>query len=418
MTEGTLSEWKEWFLENRTKSYSVLTSLAINLDSLPLLIRLFTAQDGKAPKGALRITGSIWKTKNIMPKDDLIVLYSKGSHPLVLRPPEKTSLISHVSEKSDPKKSRQFQNLNSTQKLTSPYHWRCRVCSEIGQSESLERHCGVNVRQLSLVSEEIKLWFDEFLEENTFTFIPPNQLNNMPGMIEDGEKIDFAIQAGNELQQLISDLVLTCPAFFEAYNPQTDHIRISDLKNKNKKGRGLIPSLDSSLKYFEKDIPPMKKVPKGGPIEIGHIFDELFGYIANSNSSNSWNKGSKVMFDCKELGLSVTGTPDLGYKGIPVEMKTTNSLMIKGEEVGENKNFKSKWKKNYLPQLAMYSSACEMEWMLLLLISKNTGRFSVIPVNPSAKLAKLRKEWKKWSKDKKLMKKLEKYLQVNPDYRI
>ena len=93
--------------------------------------------------------------------------------------------------------------------------------------------------------------------------------------------------------------------------------------------------------------------------------------------------------------------------------------MIKGEEVGENnKTFKFKWEKNYLPQLAMYSSAHEMDWMLLLLISKNSGRFSVIPVNPNVKLAELRKEWKEWSKDKKLMKKLEKYLQVNPDYRI
>lgn len=419
MIEGTLSEWKNWFMENRSESYSVLTSLAINLDSLPLLMRLFTAQDGKAPKGALRITGSIWKTKNVTPKDDLIVLYSKGSHPLVLCPPERTSLSSHISEKSAQKNPSQSQKLNSTQKLTSPYHWRCRVCSEIGQSESLERHCGVNVRQLSPVSEKIKLWFDDFLEETTFTFIPPNQLENMPGMIEDCEKIDFAIQAGNELQQLISDLVLTCPTFFEIYNPQTDHIRVSDLKNKNKKGKGLMPSLDSALKYIRKDIPPMKKAPKGGPIEIGHIFDELLGNITNSISAKSWNKGSKAMFDCTELGLSVSGTPDLDYKGIPVEMKTTNSLMIKGEEVGAYKKiFKLKWKKNYLPQLAMYSSAYEMDWMLLLLISKNNGHFSVIPVNTKAKLAELRKEWKEWAKDKKLMKKLEKYLQVNPDYRI
>jgi len=419
MIAGTLSEWKDWFMENRSESYSVLTSLTINLDSLPLLIRLFTAQDGKAPKGSLRITGSIWKTKNVTPKDDLIVLYSKGSHPLVLCPPERTLLNSHVSEKSAQSKPSQSQKSDSTQKLSSPYHWRCRICSEIGQSESLERHCGVYVRQLSPVSEKIKLWFDEFLEETTFTFIPPNQLKNMPGMIEDGDKIDFAIQAGNELQQLISDLVLTCPVFFEVYNPQTDHIRVSDLKNKNKRGKGLIPSLDSALKYIEKEIPPMKKAPEGGPIEIGHIFDELFGYITNSITSNSWNKGSKVMFNCTELGFSVSGTPDLEYKGIPVEMKTTNSLMIKGEEVGENnKTFKFKWKKNYLPQLAMYSSAHEMDWMLLLLISKNSGRFSVIPVDPNAKLAELRKEWKEWSKDKKLMKKLEKYLQVNPDYRI
>ena len=122
MIEGTLSEWKDWFMKNRSESYSVLTSLAINLDSLPLLIRLFTAQDGKAPKGALRITGSIWKTKNVTPKDDLIVLYSKGSHPLVLCPPERTSLNSHLSEKSAQKNPSHSQKLNSTQKFNSPYH--------------------------------------------------------------------------------------------------------------------------------------------------------------------------------------------------------------------------------------------------------------------------------------------------------
>ncbi|MDP6324690.1 MAG: hypothetical protein QF684_03890, partial [Candidatus Thalassarchaeaceae archaeon] len=120
-----------------------------------------------------------------------------------------------------------------------------------------------------------------------------------------------------------------------------------------------------------------------------------------------------------ELGISVTGTPDLDYKGIPVEMKTAKTLIVKGEEPGEKvSTHRSKWKSNYLPQLAMYSDAKDMEWMLLLLISKKTGRFSVIPVNPNAKLAELRKDWKEWSKDKQLMKKLEKYLQVNPDYRI
>ena len=413
MIEATISEWKDWFSENRSESYTVLTSYENNLDSLPLLIRLFTAQDGKAPKGALRITGSIWETKNSVPKDDLIVFYSKGSYPLVLCPPEKTSLF------SESEKRNQAQNLDSSQKLTPPYHWRCRVCSEVGQTKSLEKHCGANVRQLSPVSEKTKLWFDEFLKEATFTFIPPNQLQNMPGMLKDNEKIDFAIQAGNELQQLISDLNLKCPDFFEVYNHQTDHIRVSDLKNKNKKGKGLMPSLSSTLKYIEKDIPPMKKAPKGGPIEIGHVFDELFDYIINSISSNSWNKGSKVMFECPELGLSVTGSPDLDYKGVPVEMKTAKTLIVQGEEPGEKiATHRSKWKNNYLPQLAMYSNAKEMEWMLLLLISKKTGRFSVIPINPKAKLESLRKEWKEWSKDKQLMKKLEKYLQVNPDYRI
>lgn len=408
LIEASFTEWGEWFSENRSANYSVMTTLDINLESASRLIRLFTAQDGKVPKKAIRITGTIWATKNVKPKDNLVVLYSKDSPPLVLCPPDKISLIPQAATISQ-----------STQKLNSPYHWRCLVCSTTGQSETLERHCGVNVRQLSHVSKKTKLWFEKFLDQATFSFIPPNELKQMPGMIQDREKIEFAIQAGNELQELISDLDLSCPTTFEVYNPRTNHIRVSDLKKKEGRGKGLRGALNSAIKYVDELVPPMKTAPKGGPIEIGHVFDELFANITNSISSNSWNKGEKVKFDCTELGLSVTGTPDLDYNGIPVEMKTANSLLVKGEEPSGNMNtYKSKWKNNYLPQLAMYSDARGMEWMLLLLIAKQSGRFSVIPVNPKAKLAGLRKEWKKWTKDKRMMDKLEQYLEANPSFRI
>ena len=408
LTEGPLSVWKEWFSNNRAENPSILTSLDIDFESLPVLIRLFTAQDGKAPKNGTRITGTIWKTKNIMPRENLIVLYSKGSAPLVLCLPENTSLISDTSSKKD-----------STQKLSSPYHWRCRVCSAIIQSKTLEMHCGVNVRQLAPVSEHTKLWFDKYLEQVSFTFIPPNLLTQRPGMIHDSEKIELAIRAGNELQQLITDLDLSCPAYFQVFNPQTRIIRVSDLKKKEGRVKGLKRALDSALKHIDKDVPPMKTAPKGGPIEIGHVFDELFEGITNSISSSSWDKGSKVRFDCEELGFSVTGTPDLDYEGIPVEMKTAKGLALKGEKSNLNKNtLKTKWKTNYLPQLAMYSNARGMDWMLLLLISKSDGRFSVIPVDPKVKLANLRKDWNIWSKDKALMEKVEKYLVANPKFSI
>jgi len=408
LTEGPLSLWKEWFSTNRAENPSILTSLDIDFESLPVLIRLFTAQDGKAPKNGIRITGTIWKIKNKMPRENLIVLYSKGSAPLVLCLPEKTSLLSETTTKKD-----------STQKLSSPYYWRCRVCSKVGQSKKLDMHCGVNVRQLSPVSEQTKLWFDKYLETVSFTFIPPNLLTQRPGMIQDAEKIDLAIKAGNRLQELINNLTLSCPTYFQVFNPQTRIIRVSDLKKKDGRGKGLKGALISALKHVDKDIPPMKTAPKGGPIEIGHVFDELFDGITNSISSNSWSKGSKVRFDCRELGFSVTGTPDLDYEGIPVEMKTAKGLGLKGEKSKMNKNtLKAKWKTNYLPQLAMYSNARGMDWMLLLLISKTDGRFSVIPVDPRAKLENLRKEWKEWSKDKALMKKVEKYLAAHPTLSI
>ena len=83
------------------------------------------------------------------------------------------------------------------------------------------------------------------------------------------------------------------------------------------------------------------------------------------------------MFECTELGIRVSGTPDLEYNGIPVEMKTTRGLPNKGEPSLEKIDTqRGKWTRNYLPQIAMYSDACGMDWMLLLLISKETGKFS------------------------------------------
>ena len=309
------------------------------------------------------------------------------------------------------------------QKLTPPYHWRCRICSTIGQSETLGRHCEVNVRQLSPVSEKTKLWFNRFLDETSFSFIAPNRLRKMHGMIFDSEKIELAIQAGNELEKLFSDLDLSCPTKFEVYNPQTDHIRVSDLKKKGDRPEkhylgGLEPALFSSIKYKNETIPHMTKAPKGGPIEIGHVFDELLTDMTNSINSDSWNRGEQVKFDCTELGMCVTGTPDLDYKGIPVEMKTAPALIVDGEEPKvKHRTYASKWR-GYLAQLAMYSDAKGMDWMLLLLISKRTGRFSLIPVNAHIKLEALRGRWKEWAKDDITIQLLEQYLEKNPNLRI
>lgn len=306
--------------------------------------------------------------------------------------------------------------------MTSPYQWRCRICSTTGQSETLGRHCEVNVRQLSPVSEETKLWFNNFLDETTFSFIAPNKLKKMPGMIIDSEKIELAIQAGNNLEKLFSDLDLSCPTKFEIYNPQTDHIRVSDLKRKGNpffhhRG-GLEPALVSSIKYKKKTIPPMNRGPKE-EIEKGHVFDELLTDMTSSIKSDSWKKGEQVKFDCTELGMYVTGTPDLDYKGIPVEMKTTQELVVKHVKPGVNiGTYKRKWVQNYLPQLAMYSDAKAMDWMLLLLISKRTGQFSLIPVNAHSKLEWLREKWKEWAKDDRIIRFLEQYLEENPDLRI
>ena len=405
-TEQSFSEWENWFSENRSSKYSVLTTLNEDPESFPKLTRLFTPQDGKTPKNGIRISGSIWEKKNIKPRDGIIVLFSKGSHPLALCPPDNIPSIPKIQK-------------NATRKLRPPYHWRCRICSTTGQSEELGRHCDANVRQLSIVSEETKSWFQKLLDETTFSFVRPDNLRQMPGMVNDAEKIDIANKAGEELEKMFSEMEFSCPTMFEVYNPKTDHIRVSDLKKRSLRGRGFEPALDSSLEYADKPIPPMKKVPAGGPVEIGHAFDEFMTNVTNSIVSDSWNKGEKVNFECTELGLCVTGTPDLDYNGVPVEMKTTRDLIVAGEKSLEKHNTqKTKWRTNYLPQLAMYSDARGMEWMLLLLISKETGRFSVIPVEPRNKMEALRKDWSEWAKSGKLMRKIEKYLEINPNFKI
>ena len=141
--------------------------------------------------------------------------------------------------------------------------------------------------------------------------------------------------------------------------------------------------------------------------------------ITNTFESELWKKGTRVMFECTELGIRVSGTPDLEYNGIPVEMKTTRGLPNKGEPSLEKFDTqRGKWTRNYLPQIAMYSDASGMDWMLLLLISKETGKFSLIPVDARDKLESLRKDWKEWAKDRKLMTKLSKYLEINPHLKI
>jgi len=123
-----------------------------------------------------------------------------------------------------------------------------------------------------------------------------------------------------------------------------------------------------------------------------------------------------VSFYCEELDLTVNGTPDLLYDGIPVEMKTAAKLPTLKMKKNARNNFRSKWKKNYLPQIAMYSHASELDWMFLLLISKQSGEFSIIPVNGKEKLHSLRKKWSSWMENGGSIKeKLDEYRKLQLD---
>jgi len=286
-----------------------------------------------------------------------------------------------------------------------PYRWRCRVCSEEGESEELNRHCGQIVKQLAPVSKENAEWFSNFLNNNKWKFISSEMLLSKPNSLTDDEHVSLACRAGKELEAFLNQISFTVPSHYELYNARSDHLRVSDLKKpkKTKKRKlGFDTALKTVFKWQGKKIPPLKKFPKG-PIELGHVFDEYFRLAFEQISSDKWAPGNKVEFYCEELDLTIVGTPDLIYDGIPVEMKTTAILPTSSMKKKSRDKFTSKWRNNYLPQIAMYSHACGLEWMLLLLISKQTGEFSIIPVNGQDRLISLKNKWQGWVNDGKIM---------------
>jgi hypothetical protein len=217
--------------------------------------------------------------------------------------------------------------------------------------------------------------------------------------------LDHALDAGMKLEEILRHQNLECPEFFEVYDKKTHRIRVSDLKKK----KDFMHALSSAVKHRGKQIPPKKTAPLANPIELGHVMDECFDSIFANISSANWSKGERVHFNCEQLGLSVTGSPDLRYKGIPVEMKTTKMLPSKDMQKGELLKFKQKWRTNYLPQIAMYSHASSIDWMFLLLISRQTGAFTILPVEGKEKLETLQKAWMKWSKENRIRTLLDKY---------
>tara|TARA_B100000029_G_scaffold500433_1_gene572183 strand:+ start:207 stop:1004 length:798 start_codon:yes stop_codon:yes gene_type:complete len=256
------------------------------------------------------------------------------------------------------------------------------------------------VRQLSPISEENKGWFEEFLNRVNWEFISPDEIWPKPHSLTEPDIISLACHAGRELEDILNQIKPPPPVYFEVYNPKSDHLRISDFKKKKE----IAGKVRSALKWMKKDISPIKKLPSG-TVEIGHVFDEYLKQVIEQIPEDSkWSQGSRVEFSCEELGLRIGGTTDLDYDGVPVEMKTRPELPRPGKP-----SFRALWSQSYLPQIAMYSEACGLDWMFLLLISRESGEFSLIPVSGKAKLAKLKKDWEGLSRNRKLMQDIEKY---------
>jgi 5'(3')-deoxyribonucleotidase len=315
--------------------------------------------------------------------------------------PDWDEVVNYLESEQDNKmanRKKRNQKGKSKSILKSPYRWRCRICSHEGEDEELPCHCGKNVRQLAPVSDNNTEWFSNFLKDLEWKFVSPEKLHSTPNRLTDEEHISLACRAGKELEGFLNNISLAVPTHYELYNSRSDHLRVSDLKKKKKtkKGKfGFDTAVKTAIKWHGKTIPALKKVPNG-PIELGHVFDEYFRLVFEHISSGKWAPGNKVEFYCGELDLTVCGTTDLTFDGIPVEMKTTSMLPTSAMNKKNLNKFKTKWRTNYLPQISMYSDACGLDWMLLLLISRKTGEFSLIPVNGQQKLIALKKKWEEW----------------------
>ena len=317
------------------------------------------------------------------------------------------------------KEKQENTNSNSRKKrkakptLAPPYRWRCRVCSEEGVSEEFDRHCGQIVRQLAPVSKENSEWFSNFLSNNKWKFISPKDIEDLHCSVRTPDMFSIAENAGRELLDFLNNTPFETPEHFELYNSISDHLRVSDLKKPQKTKwpkLGFETALNTALKWHGETPPPLKKSPTG-PIEMGHIFDEFLTKAMMDLQSENWALGNKVEFFCQELNLTVGGSPDLMYNNIPVETKTTSKLPKRKKKNKPKwyKTFRQKWNKNYLPQVAMYSQACQCDVMFILLIARNTAEFTIIPVSGDEKYLVLRNKWERWVSDSTLTDKVAKY---------
>ena len=404
MIEGTLKDWKDWYSANRSEEHKVVNDIEEKIHDDLVLVRLWIAQDGKAPKGAIKYQSKVWKNKNSKgtnPAKNLVIITASGQPPLILT--NKNSPLVNKSGKVA-KGKKNDGNAPTSRYLSKPYQWRCRDCGDQFDSNVAEIHCTRQPRQLSKVSDDSKKWFDKFLNGIEWEFVPHHTISKgQIGVIDNPIADGIAEEAGRELEKILNRVEMKPPEVFELYNYKTRYLRVSDLKDYRK-----FKQVISKIAEWRKlKIRPIRSAPVG-VIEIGHAFDEFLSSNFKNISSDDWSSGERIWFECKELGVTVSGTPDLSFQGIPVETKTLKLFPFEVEDENQQSIFRYKWKTNYCKQVALYLQGCEMDWMLLLLISRESGKFTLVPVNDEA-MEKMRADWNEWANNKEHSTKLEEY---------
>ncbi|MBT4060226.1 MAG: hypothetical protein HOE69_08010 [Euryarchaeota archaeon] len=416
MIEATLSEWKKWYAENRADECTVIGRKDEEFDDNEVFKRLWNVQDGKPPEGGEAFNSKAWRKRGVIPAPGLVIVTGPGHSPLILTNEARKHAFNAGQNakkgsrknggKTDSDGNKQQDKKPASRALNKPYNWRCRDCGEMFEANQPEIHCHSKPRQRADVSPDSTKWFNDFLEQVEWTYIPHHEISNgLVGVVEDKEADAVAKKAGESLAQILNETEMAPPKFFDMYNQMTNYIRVSDLKEHSKFKR----VIHNIAKWRKTERKAMKNSPLG-MIEIGHAFDEFLTETFENINSEEWVRGQRVRFDCEELGVSVGGTPDLNFQGVPVETKT---LRVFPHEVPEDNNqksiFKYKWKRNYSKQAALYLQGVENEYMLLLLISRESGAFTVVPVNDEA-MEGMRENWVVWAK--KYKKQLDAYKQL------
>ncbi len=396
VSEKTLKQWKAWFVEERGVEPTIANGLGRDVADNENLQRLWLSSDGKPEPGIPPVRGKVWfgRGKGRKPSRGLLLLCGEEVSPLVLTLPNRGKQDGGRDGSSKPKSA----------PLKPPFQWRCRRCGEGFTAYNPKIHCGRSPRQLAPVSEEGKAWFESYLSKTEWKYVPHQEaVGKLDYILNDAEANEVVNKAGESLEAILQGADLQVPEHFELYNVQTDNLRVSDLKERSK----FASVLKKIVGWRKRKMKPKRSAPLGD-IEKGHIFDELLTNTFSNLNTDSWSKGSRVSFHSDELGVTVAGTPDLGFMGIPVETKTSNILPCDPDVSKKMRMFRKKWHHNYTKQVALYLQGSENDWMMLLIISRTTGSFTVVPMTDGA-IYPLRDEWRSWLEDSKIAEGLEAY---------
>ena len=397
----TLAEWKAWYAEQRSDEVEFVTAAEPVPEEDTELERLWLVCDGKAPEDTRTHGGIVWLSKKAKtPIPGLSVLVAEKQQPLLLVVPG-TELAPAAPRPKMPKKQtnsgQDAEQKPEPAQLEPPFEWRCRQCDQELFSDTTPTHCGRSMRQLAPVSEEGSKQFAQFIEQNEWTFMSPENstLLKQPGVEKSEHALSMATEAGESLEKILRGVTKEVPPRFELYNEQTDRVRVSDLKTDDK----FVRVFGNIGGWRESEMVPVTDLPYGN-VEIGHVFDAFLSRSLDGLVNGDWRPGERVGFHAEDLGITIGGTPDLMFRDIPVETKTVTFLPHEGNKK-QRQIFQFKWHANYLPQIAMYLEGTDHEWMLLMLVSRRSGLFTMLPIT-GVKMKTLRKRWRKLLKDDEL----------------